>query len=142
MTLLPGKPKRPQLLTILCIISFIGGGLGAMSNLFVFFYHSEIADIIQQEAFADLGFDLSIFDGIQRSYFLIAGLLQIISLSGVRMMWNLLKSGFHLYAISQLLMLIVSTIYIYKPADVFPMFDLLLATIFILLYLRFRDKMQ
>lgn len=142
MTIFSDKNQRPQLLTILCILSFIGGGMGAVSNLFVFMYHGQIGEIIQQESFADYGFDMSIFTRIPKIYFLISGLLQIASLGGVRMMWNMMKTGFHVYAISQLLMLIVSTIFIYKPAGVFPMIDLLLATTFILLYLRFRDKMQ
>jgi len=73
---------------------------------------------------------------------MITGLLQIISFTGVVQMWNLRRTGFHLYAIAQLLMLIVSTIYVYKPTNTFPMFDLLFASLFILLYLRFRNIMH
>jgi len=101
-----------------------------------------IVEMIEQETFEAMGFDLGFFGRIDRSYFLISALLQVISFNGVRLMWILRKAGFHIYAVSQLLILIVSTIYIYKPADMFPMFDLLLATIFILLYLRFRDQME
>lgn len=57
-------------------------------------------------------------------------------------MWKLKRSGFHLYAISQLMMLIMSTIYVYKPLGTYPMFDLLFATLFILMYLRFRPIMN
>ncbi|MBU1367864.1 MAG: hypothetical protein KJ578_11860 [Bacteroidetes bacterium] len=134
--------RRPQLLTILCIISFLGSGLGAVSNLFVFFNHDSIITLFNDDAFESFGYDFSLFAQIKRNYFIIAALLQIVSFNGVRLMWRLQRAGFHLYAIAQLLMLIVSTIYIYKPLDMFPMFDLLLATVFILLYLRFRDQMH
>ncbi len=134
--------KRPQLLSFLCILSFIGGGLGAVSNLFVYFNHDLILDALQDEAFQALEYNFDLFAKVNRNYFIISGLLQIISYNGVRFMWKLRRAGFHLYAIAQLLMLIVSTIYIYKPMDTFPMFPLLLTTVFILLYLRFRDQMQ
>lgn len=133
---------RPGLLTFLCVLSFIGSGLAAVSNFFVYFNHAIVLEMIEQESFEAMGFDLDIFGRINRSYFLISALLQVISFNGVRLMWNLRRAGFHLYAISQLLILIVSTIYIYKPEGVFPMFDLVLATLFILLYLRFRDLMD
>ncbi|HOI31655.1 MAG: hypothetical protein PHG67_02115 [Bacteroidales bacterium] len=133
---------RPGLLTFLCVLSFIGSGLAAVSNFFVYFNHTVVLEMIEQESFEAMGFDFSLFGRIDRSYFLISAFLQVISFNGVRLMWNLRRTGFHLYAISQLLMLIISTIYIYKPEDVFPMFDLVLATLFILLYLRFRDRMN
>lgn len=134
--------KRPQLLTFLCILSFIGSGLGSVSNLFVYFNHELILEMLQEEAFQALEYNFEMFAKVNRNYFIISGLLQIISFNGVRFMWKLRRAGFHLYAIAQLLMLIVSTIYIYKPMDTFPMFDLLLTTVFILLYLRFRDQMK
>lgn len=137
------KPEqRPQLLTSLCILSFIGSGLGAVSNLFVYFNHDLILDALQEETFQALEYNFDLFAKVNRNYFIISGLLQIISFNGVRFMWKLRRAGFHLYAIAQLLMLIVSTIYIYKPVNTFPMFDLLLTTVFILLYLRFRDQMR
>lgn len=134
--------KRPQMLTILCVLSFLGSGLGAVSNLFVYFNHDLILEVLQEETFKTLDYNFDIFAKVSRNYFIIAGLLQIISFNGVRFMWRLRRAGFHLYAIAQLLMLIVSTIFIYKPMDTFPMFDLLLTTLFILLYLRFRDQMR
>ncbi len=134
--------QRPGLLTILCILSFIGSGLASVSNFFVYFNYEVILEMIEEESFQAMGYDFGVFGKISRSYFLISALLQVLSFNGVRLMWSLRRAGFHLYAISQLLLLIVSTIYIYKPLDMFPMFDLLLATIFILLYLRFRNQMQ
>ncbi|MDP2236822.1 MAG: hypothetical protein Q8J88_10345 [Bacteroidales bacterium] len=134
--------KRPVLLTTLCILSFIGSGMASLSNIFIYFNHDVLLRTIEEGILSDMGFDLSIMLKVEPAYFLISGLLNIISFTGVRHMWRLRRAGFHLYAISQLLMLIVSTLYIYKPSGVFPMFDLLLASTFILLYLRFRDDMK
>lgn len=133
---------RPRQLTVLCVLSFIGSGAGAFSNLFIFLLHPVFLDAIATGKYDDLGFDLSFFSAIDKAYFLITGLLQVISFSGVVQMWSLRRSGFHLYAIAQLLMLIVSTIYVYKPTNTFPMFDLMFASLFILLYLRFRNIMH
>lgn len=144
MTELNLKPinKRPLLLTILCVLSFLGSGMASLSNLFIYFNHDVLLKTIEEGVLKDIGIDLSIMINVEPAYFLISGLLNIISFTGVRHMWLLRRAGFHLYAISQLMMLIVSTLYIYKPSGVFPMFDLLLASTFILLYLRFRDLMH
>jgi len=136
----PGK--RPQLLTVLSILSFIGSGLSSVSNLFVFLNHDLLIETITSGVFDDMGFDLGILTDTNTSYFLLMGLLNIVSFTGVRQMWSLRKTGFHIYSISQLLMLIVSTVYVYKPSGVFPMFDLVFTAFFILFFLRFRDIMD
>lgn len=134
--------KRPVALTVLCVLSFIGSGMTALSNLFVYLNHGTVKETIESGMLGEMGIDISFILRIDRVYFLLSGLLNIISFTGVRHMWSLRKAGFHLYAISQLLLLIVSTIYVYKPSGVFPGFDLLLASFFILLYLRFREIMS
>jgi hypothetical protein len=137
-----GQLKRPSLLTFLCILSFTGSGLTAISGLFVFINHQLIGEIITDEALSQYGMQLQMFKAIPRQFFLLTAMLNIVSFVGVRFMWRLRRPGFHLYAISQLLILIVSTVYIYKPSGTFPGFDLMLTTFFILLYLRFREIMS
>ncbi len=133
---------RPTSFAILAVLSFIGSGLSSISNLFVFFNHQMIIETIDSGMFESLNFDLGLFAETNRTYFLLMGLLNIMSFTGVRQMWVLRRSGFHIYAISQLLMLIVSTVFIYRPSGVFPMFDLLLTSVFILMFMRFRDIMD
>lgn len=133
---------RPKALTVLAILSFVGSGLSAISNLFVFFNHAMMVEMVESGMFSSLEFDFSILTSTNKQYFLIIGLLNIVSFSGVRQMWFMRRSGFHIYAISQLLMLIVSTVFVFKPSGIFPMFDLLLTGIFILYYLRFREQME
>lgn len=133
---------RPKALTVLAILSFVGSGLSAISNLFVFFNHAMMVEMVESGMFSSLEFDFSILTSTNKQYFLIIGLLNIVSFSGVRQMWLMRRSGFHIYAISQLLMLIVSTVFVFKPSGIFPMFNLLLTGIFILYYLRFREQME
>ncbi len=133
---------RPKALTVLAILSFVGSGLSAISNLFVFFNHSMMVEMVESGMFSSLEFDFSILTSTNKQYFLMIALLNIVSFSGVRQMWLMRRSGFHVYAISQLLMLIVSTVFVFKPSGIFPMFDLLLTGIFILYYLRFREQME
>lgn len=136
------RTPRPALLTFLCILSFIGSGLSAVSGFFVYIDHQVIQGMLTEEVLEQFGMPLQSFISIPRQFFLLAALLNVVSFVGVRYMWMLRRPGFHLYAISQLLIIIVSTIFIYKPAGVFPGFDLMLTTLFILLYLRFREVMS
>lgn len=136
----PGQ--RPMLLTVLCVLSFIGSGMGSVSNFFVYLVHPTLIELIDSGTYENMGFDLSFFSAIERTYFLLSGLLHVISFTGVVHMWKLRRSGFHLYAISQLLMLILSSVYVYKPLGTYPMFDLMFAALFILMYLRFRPIMN
>jgi len=128
--------KRPALLTFLCILSFIGSGLLAFSNLFVYLNFDLVTHTIQQIDWSVWDLDPAIILSVDKVYFFLTGLLNIISFIGVRYLWRLRKSGFHVYTLSQILLLIVSTIYVYRPSGQFPTFDLLLSSMFILLYLR------
>lgn len=136
------KPVRPQALTILCWLSFFGSGLGAVSNLFFYLFHNQVIEVIESGVYKDMGFDMTMISSVSKYYFLLTGLLQIVAFTGVRQMFDLKRVGFHMYAISQFLMLIISTVYIYRPSGVFPTFDLMFSGLFVLLYLRFKDVMR
>lgn len=133
---------RPRPLSFLCILSFIGSGMGAVSNLFVYLFHQVFVETLSDEVYKKMGLDLEFFAQIKKEFFLIVALLQVVSFTGVLHMWQMRRSGFHLYAISQLMVLIVSSVYIYNPLHTFPMVDLLFAAIFILAYLRYRNLME
>lgn len=135
--------NRPKLLAFLCILTFIGSGASAFSNLFMYFYFDQIPALIDLNIISDLQKEyLDVVLGINKKYYLYSGLLNIISFVGARLIWNLRKTGLHTYAISQILILIVSTIYVYNPNGTFPTFDLLFAATFILLYFRFQNIMN
>ncbi len=139
---LNNEATRPALLTFLCVLSFIGSGLSAVSGFFVFINHQLILEMLTEEVIEQFGVPLQTFITVPRQFFLFVALLNVVSFVGVRYMWKLRRPGFHLYAISQLLIIILSTVFIYKPSDVFPGFDLMLTSLFILLYLRFREVMS
>lgn len=68
-------------------------------------------------------------------YYLFTALLYIGSLIGVIKMFKLQRVGFHLYSISQMLLLIVSVIYIYSTQGSDGFFNEFLMTVmFILIY--------
>ena len=49
-----------------------------------------------------------------RSFYLCGTLLYVMSLVGVILMWNLRKSGFHLYTLAQLLVLVITVLFLGK----------------------------
>jgi len=101
------EKQRPALLTVLCILTFIGSGLSALSYLcFAFLNFNTVA----------LGEMYSSFPGFQESYnafleveqwkFFIIALLYIASVVGAALMLKMKKTGFHFYTCAQLAILI------------------------------------
>ncbi|MDR0970703.1 MAG: hypothetical protein LBM67_09235 [Lentimicrobiaceae bacterium] len=134
---------RPILLTIFCILSFIGTFASAFSYLFTYIYYDLIPTIVVPEMFGELYGDVfELLFNVGKKYYLYAGLLNIGAFIGVCFLWKMRKIGLHIYAIAQLLILIVSTIYLYRPMNISPVSDLLLSLVFILVYFRFRKEMD
>jgi hypothetical protein len=71
---------------------------------------------------------------VSPTYYMWQGFAYGISLMGAILMWNLKKIGFHLYAIAQIIVLILQQIYL--PSLPFPAMELLVTTLFIVLYAR------
>ncbi|MEE4259372.1 MAG: hypothetical protein V2I62_06410 [Bacteroidales bacterium] len=127
--------KRPELLTILCILTFIGSGSSFIANGFLYLTFDQVKEIIgQQEALNFLGseIDLSFLLAIKPIFFLIQALLYVLSVFGAFQMFQLHKIGFHLYTVAQILLLIFPKIFI--PMLPFPFFELMVSTVFIFLY--------
>lgn len=134
------KQTRPDLLKVICILSFIGGGMSFLSYSILY-----LTIDVWREAFQQGLFDFIIRDEQQEqtfellmslspNYFLIQALLFLASVYGVFKMWNLQKVGFHIYTVSQILLLI--TLQIFVPSAPFPFFPLLLTASFVFLYFR------
>ena len=80
---------------------------------------------------------------ISPNYYLILLVLFIGSLVGVIKMWKGNKRGLHVYAISQILMLINASVYVYplqKPSPF--VYDLLLTIMFIVVYFLYFKRME
>jgi hypothetical protein len=126
------KPKRPQLLSILCILTFIGSGLSAFSYLvFAVYYNGmmEITQLLYKDA-TEFNFLIS----APRDFFVYSFILAAASLSGAMLMWNLRKIGFHLYTVSQMISLIIPSLYF--GANTNPLLNIMLTALFVYLYAR------
>lgn len=132
--------KRPNGLTILCVLSFLGSGLAFLSNLMVFMIYHSIPEMMESEEFIQMPnlepeLLLAFVDTAGRAYFLLGAFLYLISISGVYLMWKLRKVGIHFYAMAQIGLLIIPLIFISTEMSALP--GMLLTALFILLYTRF-----
>lgn len=139
------KPQRPDGLTVICILSFIGGGLSLISNFAIFALYTELISAIEngevmQLPNIDMGMVLDLIKSSGRLYYLIITIFYLGSLYGVYKMWYLQKSGIHYYAIAQILLLILPLLFIDSGMSVFP--SLVITVLFIYLYSRYQKIMS
>ena len=122
------KKGRPELLTLLCILTFIGSGLAAFSYFFIFISYDEIGTMMKEMDFDFSGFEIMMSGG--KRFFAAGFILYSISLGGAIQMWKLNKIGFHLYTAAQVFILILPVVMIKSLP--FSIFSLLLTLVFIL----------
>ena len=157
----PLTPKRPKGMTFFLILSLINACSKIISSLVSFFVIPTAAKMMEsgqlQQSYEPLftlmkwgedeidAFLASIQSAvsINPNYHLITGLLFIGSLVGVIMMFKLNKSGLHVYAISQICMLINASVYLYpkQPQSTF-FYDLLLTLAFIFMYYSYFKRIE
>ena len=117
------EPQRPSGLTVACILSFINAGWQFTANLISFLSFNLMKSMTTDENYLELMEkfvpDMDEFEeamalqfSVNRIYYLLAALLFAGSFVGVLFMWKQLKKGFHIYAISQILILIVTAIFV------------------------------
>ena len=126
----PALVKRPELLTWLCILSFIGSGLAAVSNLFIFLSYEEMITLTDE-----INLDLPEFEMMMsggRKFFLTGTVFYSISLIGAIYMWKLRKIGFHFYTGAQVFILALPVAFI--PAYPFSVLSVLVSAAFIVGY--------
>ena len=133
----PDNTTRPELLKILCILTFIGGGLSLIANLTMFLTIDIVRGYFEKGVFDFLGEDmdisaLEILVGVNSMYFMFQAILLALVVYGAYLMWNLKKVGFHLYTIAQIVLLILPQIFL--PDLPFPTFELIITLIFVTLY--------
>jgi len=130
----PGPPPviRPNLLTILCILTFINGGLTFISSIFVGAFFDQFVVIATDfaEKFKIPGLEM-ITQG-RPLFFFVNALLYAVSITGAVMMWGLRKNGFHVYTISQILLILAPMYFFSLPAP--SIFDIILSGTFVALY--------
>jgi hypothetical protein len=111
--ILSDKPKRPQLLTVLCVLSFVMCALMVLAG-FWGIYQSQ-PEVMQKNVEQVRAFNPEMADQMENQILAMAdnpyhkisnylGLVYtLLSFLGVMMMWNLKKKGFYLYAIAEIL---------------------------------------
>lgn len=107
------EPKRPQLLTVICILSFIMCGLGLLGGIYNIIQNTpeNMAEGIEQMR----SFSPEMADKMEENmiamqdstYMQISPYLNfvyiLLSFMGILMMWKLQKKGFYLYLAGELL---------------------------------------
>ena len=120
------------MLTILCILTFIGSGIGVLFFFIVSVYYVTTLEALRliYSSMPEANFLLE----APREFFIISFLLSALSVIGAILMWNLRKLGFHFYTSAQLVHLIIP--FIYFGGDTNPMLNILLTALFVYLYAR------
>ncbi|NQT78279.1 MAG: hypothetical protein HQ565_11225 [Bacteroidetes bacterium] len=126
------QAKRPQLLTILCIFTFIGSGMGVL-GFFMVSVNYEATMETMRKVYADMP-EFSFLLSAPKDFFVISFLLSGFSVVGALLMWKLRKAGFHFYTAAQLIFLVLPMIYFGKETN--PILNILMTAIFVYLYAR------
>ena len=107
------KKKRPQILRILCILTFVGSGLSIIGGALGFTPTFVEAGIVKMHEMIANSFDPDAFDKtdfLKWSFYsnlfgLIAG---IICLIGGLLMWRLNKKGYYIYIVGWIIHITIS----------------------------------
>ena len=153
--------KRPTGMTILLVLSLINACLQIFSSLGMFLtipFMNEMMANGQMEETMRPFFTLFSMDQdtinetmnvmttrltINRMFYLITAVLYIGSLVGVIKMFKLQRIGFHVYSISQMLILITAAAFVYSKPGLNTFFnDFLMTIMFILIYHLYFKRME
>ena len=115
------EPQRPTGLTVWCVLSFINAGWQILANIVTFLMYNLMKEIGQSEEYLemmekfapnvdDIESAMQVQLAVSRMSYLVQALLYVGSFIGVLYMWRLQKKGFHIYAISQILILIATAL--------------------------------
>lgn len=143
--------KRPEMLTVLCVLSFINAAWNALSNFISFAFYDTFQGVFTQMregkgVFEDMAEQMgdswemmaeasALAFSVGRGYYFLEILLYIASFVGVLMMWKLQKKGFHVYTVAQILMLIATSIFVAsKVGGGFPFGPIFWTALFVFMY--------
>ena len=126
------RQGRPTMLTVLCILTFIWSGMNLFSSLVIAGFYDVFTQVAQEfaEKFKWPGIDQLL--GIKPLFFIATGFGNAGSLFGAILMMRLKKAGFHVYTISQILLVIAPMYFMHLAVP--QISDLLFSGLFILLY--------
>lgn len=126
---------RRRNLRIILTLSIIGSGLYFISYLMTGLTLPALKAMYQSGSISfppETTVLVEQFFETPRSFFLCSALLYAASLTGVILMWNLRKSGFHLYTLAQLLVMLVTLLFLGRER--LPLGDIMFTLLFIVYY--------
>ncbi len=91
--------ERSPFLSALCILTFIGSGIGFLGYFYLSLFFEKASELI-----VSIG-NIQSMDKVTPWYFLILMVLYALSLTGAIRMWKLHRDGYFLYVAAQLLVL-------------------------------------
>ena len=105
---------RPNFLTVLCILTFVSAGMGTMSSLITPPFAEFFVDFVNLNPSFDESMKTELITVFQAGwgYYLTVFILSASSLAGAVLMWNLMKLGFHFYALANLGLLFLPTLFL------------------------------
>jgi hypothetical protein len=126
------QPLRPKMLTILCILTFIGSGMNFFSSFTISVFHETFVTLgaVVAERFELPGIEMIL--NADPAFFWLSTIFYILSFTGAWMMWTLKKAGFHIYTISQILLILAPMYFFQLHGPALP--DIILSGTFIILY--------
>lgn len=148
------QPQRPSGLSVWCVLSFINAGFQFISNIFWFLAYNTMQSLGQDEDYLELMEKFSQDNeqiesamqsqlAVSRVSYLLTALLYVASFYGVLQMWQLQKRGFHIYSIAQILLLIVTAVFVTSVTGASIIGAVVLTAIWIgIYYLYYRRNMQ
>lgn len=129
---MPAPEKRQTMLTVLCILTFVGSGMNFFSSMIIAAFYETFVEVMQEfaEKFNIPGMEM--ITETRPDYFLVSGFFYLGAIVGAAMMLRLKKAGFHVYTIFQILLVLAPMYYMSLPGPNF--LDILFSGTFILLY--------
>ena len=110
--------KRPTFLTVLCILTFVGSGLGLLYGLLAIVAAGAIKGLLESIP------GMSQMNGEGMMLIVISAALSAASLFGAIMMWKMKKLGFYIYVAAQIAAVAIS----------FTVMGLIFSLLFLVLY--------
>ncbi|MCX6247405.1 MAG: hypothetical protein NTW10_06705 [Bacteroidetes bacterium] len=133
--------KRPTLLTVLCIFTFIGSGLNAFLSLMIFIFFDNFMKLVPEALKLFRMQEMnSFFESVRPTYFAAIAVISALAVAGAVRMWQLRKQGFHIYTVSQILLILAPMYFFRLPGPDF--FSILLSGAFVMLYSSTLKKMS
>ena len=137
------QTERPRLLAVICILTFIGSGMTLFSNVMIFTFFDQFKAVFSSGGglqFLGTKMDVGSLLEISPLFYFLQAIFSALSLTGAILMWNFRKTGFHLYAVAQIVMLIIPKFFIH--ALPFPAFELSVSALFVYLYYKHLPLMK